>query len=210
MPHKCLFDKVANAQPPVSEDIAKTRYIVEAITGQIVWEPQSDGDRIMSSKVPLYQMKQRRCENTTQDGSGVTQAPNVVQPGTKSYNKLIIDYNPTASKYFSQGAAEAADGFLECKLEKVVTANVQICEAVSASANNNVTENTENTEITESTGDDTCTDIYKHNRRLDGLTGGVRKNTVCCGFKAEVAYMKSQQGASYDPTETLFPQARNA
>ena len=50
MPHKCLFDKVANAQPPVSEDIAKTLYIVEAITGQIVWEPQSDGDRIMSSK----------------------------------------------------------------------------------------------------------------------------------------------------------------
>ena len=94
-----------------------------------------------------------------------------------------------------------------------MTANVQICEAVSANANNNVThntENTENTEITESTGDDTCTDIYKHNRRLDGLTGGVRKNTVCCGFKAEVAYMKSQQGASYDPTETLFPQARNA
>ena len=26
------------------------RYIVEAITGQVVWEPQTDGDRIMSSK----------------------------------------------------------------------------------------------------------------------------------------------------------------
>ena len=24
---KCLFDKVANAQPPVSEDVAKTRYV---------------------------------------------------------------------------------------------------------------------------------------------------------------------------------------
>ena len=28
-PHKCLFDKVANAQPPVSEDVAKTRYVDE-------------------------------------------------------------------------------------------------------------------------------------------------------------------------------------
>ena len=102
-----------------------------------------------------------------------------------------------------------------------MTANVQICEAKSVTnnansannnnnnnANNNVTstdlmENTEDTRDTE----DTCTDIYKHNRRAAGdagAGGGARKNTVCCGFKAEVEYMKSQQGASYVRRDVLI------
>ena len=88
----------------------------------------------------------------------------------------------------------------------LVKANVQRCSSESGAALNTSTTSGTSGDTYTSDGDavGTCTALYKDNRALNGPQLGAHRNTVCCGFPAEIAFMKEQ--GKYDASESLFPQ----